>query len=202
MEQNILEMANSNTNMALAGLKEGMAMLFGGSLVIVMITGVIIMLLSIVIGYLIPAIALYNMAKKAGYKYSWLAFIPVAQTYLEFVLPKRDFKLGFVTKERGVVGLIFIGVTYFGGIIVGALNAVPGLGQVLDFIFMVALWAVCWRKMYDVIRTYKSKEAALTISILGMICPPVYAIALLTCINQEPDYGWGNYYYEILEDNN
>ena len=60
---------------------------------IMSITASVFGLLFTILEYLLPAIALFKMARKAGYKYPWLAFIPIAQTYLEFVLPRREFNL-------------------------------------------------------------------------------------------------------------
>lgn len=154
----------------------------------------------VIVEYLIPAIALNKMAKNAGYKYPWLAFIPIAQTYLEFVLPKREFNLGFKTKERKTMAYISIGATYFGGVVVGALNTIPVLGQVLDLIFPIVLQAVRWRKMYDVMRTYKEDGISMAISIVSVFIPIVYSCALLSCMNQEPEYGWGR--YELEESKN
>ena len=48
--------------------------------------------------------------------------------------------------------------------------------------------------MYDVMRTYKDRDISLVISIVGAFIPIVYSCALLSCITQEPEYGWGGYY--------
>ena len=47
----------------------------------VVIAGIIVVT-AFLAGYLLPAIALFVMAKNAGHKYPWLAFIPIAQTYI------------------------------------------------------------------------------------------------------------------------
>ncbi len=74
-----------------------------------------------IISYLLPAIALFNMANKAGHPYPWLAFIPFAQTYLEFTLPKKQFKVFFVdTDQRSLMAVITLIAANFGtGIIAG-----------------------------------------------------------------------------------
>lgn len=190
MNNLLLTSSNSGSGSMFAMI---MAMLGSYALLIIILVAVILVPI-IIIEYIIPAIALSKMAKLAGYKYPWLAYIPFAQTYLEFVLPKREFNLGFKTKERGTVGLISIGTTIFGGVVVGALNTIPFLGQFLDMIFPILLQILNWRKMYDVMRTYKDREISLVISIVGAFIPIVYSCALLSCITQEPEYGWGGYY--------
>ena len=83
---------------------------------IAVIFSLVIGTLAFAAGYLIPAIALFVMARNAGYKYSWLAFIPIAQTYLEFTLPKRNFKIFKIvdTDKRATVAIISIIAIYFG----------------------------------------------------------------------------------------
>lgn len=152
-------------------------------------------------GYLLPAIALFNMAKNAGHKYPWLAFIPIAQTYLEFTLPKRNFKIFNIvdTDKRATVATVSIIAMYFGSGIIAGLNLVPILGQILDAALAVFIMAVNIRKMYDIHRTYGAEEeTALVISIIGQFVPLVYAIYLLTIMNKEPEYGFGNFETETV----
>lgn len=166
------------------------------------VTGFIIAIVTSIVSFLIvfftwllPAIALFRMGRKAGYKHCWLAFIPFAQTYFEFVLPRRKFNVGFIkTYKRDVMAFIFLGLTFFGTTIVGLLNAAVGFGQILDLLFFVFMQILTWRKMYDVIRSVNDKELALIVSIISLFVPIVYPIALLFNMNRAPEYGVGNYY--------
>lgn len=151
--------------------------------------------------YLLPAIALFKMAKKAGYKYPWFAFIPFAQTYLEFVLPRREFKVLFIkagVDMRYVVALVFIGVTATGLSAEKVTNYIPVVGGALGVllaIFIMVLFVGCsWRKMYDLFCTYAPKKTAVTLSVFSLFVPLIYTIALLVYMNKEPDFGAGNYY--------
>ena len=153
-----------------------------------------------VLEYLLPAISLFVLAKRAGYKYSWLAFIPIAQTYLEFVLPRREFNLLIKTKKRNYMGLAFLILTYFGTSIIIALNVVPAVGQLLDLALPIVLIAMAWRKRYDMIVTFRDKELAIPISIISILLPWVYSIVLILSIKREPEYGAGNYYNVYMED--
>ena len=148
----------------------------------------------------LPAIALFKLAKKAGYKYPWLGFIPFAQTYLEFVLPRREFNLLIKTKKRNYMGIVFLVLSLFGTSIIVALNVVPAVGQLLDILLPIVLIAMAWRKKYDMLVTFRSKELALPISIISIFVPWVYTIVLIFSMNQEPEYGVGNYYNVYMED--
>ena len=161
----------------------------------VVIAGVIV-LTAFLAGYLLPAIALFVMAKNAGHKYPWLAFIPIAQTYLEYTLPKRNFKIFNIvdTDKRATVAIVSIIAIYFGSGIIAGLNLVPVLGQLLDAALAVFICAVSIRKMYDIHVTYGcDSEKALILSIIGFFVPLVYAISILLIMKNEPEYGFGNY---------
>lgn len=148
-----------------------------------------------IISYLLPAIALFNMANKAGHPYPWLAFIPFAQTYLEFTLPKKQFKVFFVdTDQRSLMAVITLIAANFGTGIIAGLNLIPVLGQLLDVALAVFLAAFNWRKMRDIHVTYGTdEEKATIIALIGIFVPLVYSIFLLLEMNNEPDYGFGNF---------
>lgn len=167
----------------------------GAFFFILSVIGSIFGLIIAVVEFIIPAIALFKMARKAGFKYPWLAFIPVAQTYLEYILPRREFKLGFKTKNRTAMAIVALILTYFGTTVIVILNVIPGLGQLLDVLLPVILLLFAWRKRYDMLVTFKDKELAVPISILGIFFPIVYSITLLIISKRDPEYGAGNYYY-------
>ena len=167
---------------------------------IISIAASVFSLLFAILEYLLPAIALFKMARKAGYKYPWLAFIPIAQTYLEFVLPRREFNLFFKTRKRNYMGILFLLMTYLGSTIIVMLNVVPAIGQLLDLALPIVLMAFAWRKKYDMIRTFRDKELALPISIVSIFIPAVYSVMLVLSMNKEPEYGAGNYYNIYMED--
>ncbi|MCR5848938.1 MAG: hypothetical protein K6G75_12605, partial [Lachnospiraceae bacterium] len=162
----------NNSAFSLYGIFLSLASIFGiGVSALVVILSVAASVLGFLWGifeYLLPAIALFKLAKKAGYKYPWLAFIPVAQTYLEFVIPRREFKLLFTTRKRNVVGIVTIILTYFGTTVIVLLNVVPAIGQLLDLLLPIILILLNWRRRYDMIRTFRDKELATAISILSI----------------------------------
>ena len=167
----------------------------------VLIVGIILIpvLLIAIVAFILPAIALYKMATKAGYDKPWLAFIPFAQVYLEFVLPRRRYKVLFMnTHKRETMALIAILVSCFGSMVIAGLNVIPAVGQILDIALMLFLVAVNWGKRRDLLCTFTDENTAMTISIISIFVPMVYAIYLLVIMNNDPDYGEGNYYNVII----
>ena len=192
-----------NTTNSLYGilllLPELLGMASGAVVFIISLIGSIIGLIVTIVEFIIPAIALFKMARKAGFKYPWLAFIPIAQTYLEYILPRREFKLGFKTKNRTAMAIVALILTYFGTTLIVILNIVPALGQLLDILLPIILILFGWRKRYDMICTFKDKELAVPISILAIFFPIVYSITLLILSKRDPEYGAGNYYYVNMD---
>lgn len=147
------------------------------------------------ISYILPAIALYKMAQTAGYDKPWLAFIPFAQTYLMYVLPRVRFKVLFInTHKRDMIALITILVSVFGSGVIASLNFIPGFGQILDVCLAVFLTAMAFRARYDIISTFADEETAMPISIISIFVPLVFLIYLLVIRNNKPNYGEGNYF--------
>ena len=192
-----------NTTNSLYGilllLPELLGIASGAVVFIISLIGSIIGLIVTIVEFIIPAIALFKMARKAGFKYPWLAFIPIAQTYLEYILPRREFKLGFKTKNRTAMAIVALILTYFGTTLIVILNIVPALGQLLDILLPIILILFGWRKRYDMICTFKDKELAVPISILAIFFPIVYSITLLILSKRDPEYGAGNYYYVNMD---
>ena len=201
--ENGLNSAN-NSAFSLYGIFAALAGIFGIGVwafgIICAIVSSVFAFLFMILEYLLPAIALFKMAKRAGYKYPWLAFIPIAQTYLEFVLPRREFNLLVKTKKRNYMAIVFLILTYFGTSIIIALNVVPAVGQLLDLALPIVLMAMAWRKRYDMLVTFRDKELAIPISIISIIFPWVYSIVLIISMGREPEYGAGNYYKIYMED--
>ena len=209
-----------STGLSTTQIEEIAAFLFFGLMVVVFCISIIacvVMAVTVIVAviclvhwflreYLLPAIALYRMAKKAGYRYAFFAFIPFMQTYLEYVLPKKEFRLFFIRapfEMRYIVAIVTIILSTAGVAVDGLFDFIPVVGGVIAALAGSFL-AVClvgskWRKMYDLIRTYDTKKAALFISIFGSFVPLVYTIALLVYMNREPDFGAGNYYEPIKE---
>jgi hypothetical protein len=165
-----------------------------GGAIVTAIAGAIVSVIGLLIAfceYIIPAIALFKMARKAGYKNAWFAFIPVLQTYLEYVLPRREYNIIILkTKKREMVGVVDIVLTVLGSPIIAFLQAIPIVGQTLGLTFVLFRFFIMpFRKVYDLFMTYGDKEKAVLFAIINLFVPGnlVYAFGLLTLMNKDPD---------------
>ena len=147
--------------------------------------------------FIIHAIPLFVMARKAGYKHPWFAFIPVLQQYLEYILPKSRFKTLFIHfegEERPKLAIIGMLVEHLGYKAAAIAGGILSLGAILGMAAEVFIIAFSWRRMFDLIRTYSSKKVALTISIIGLFEPVVYYVSLYIFMKRDPVYGAGKFY--------
>lgn len=161
------------------------------------------------IEYLIPAICLFRMGRKEGYKYAWLAFIPILQTYVEFTIPRQRFKVFFIdTKKRDIVAIIFILAGYLGGtllqfvgILIDVFVPVGGVAvmTLIELCYLVFFIAIKWRKKYDLLMSFMDKEGSMILSIISFFVPFLYTIGLIICSFKEPKIGRNNYYNVNME---
>ena len=84
----------------------------GDDVIVLILSVFVFIVIPVVVGtviYILKAIALYNLAYKSGYDKPWFAFIPIANAYLEAILPMKEFSyLGFYKSyERGKAFWIF-----------------------------------------------------------------------------------------------
>ena len=160
-----------------------------------------IALLPITLQFVLKGIALYKMSKNAGFNYPWLSFIPIAQVFVEFLLPRRKFELLFIkSNDRKMMAVITLPLSYPG--LLGSLfaNVVPVLGQIIAALIPFVALAMNWRKKYDLLITfYHEKEMSIILSVFCTLSPTAYAIILMTMMNKMPDYGPGNYYLSNIK---
>ena len=87
-----------------------------------------LILLPIVLEFILKGIALFKMNKNAGFNYPWLSFIPFAQVFVEFLLPKKKFELLFIkTNDRKMIAIITLLLSYPGLLGSIAANVIPEL---------------------------------------------------------------------------
>ena len=162
---------------------------------LVILFAIIGLILYILREYLLPAIALYRMASRAGHPRPWFAFVPFLQTYLEYTLPKREFHVFFIranNRQRFIFAIIEMAAPVI-GFAKTYINMIPYVGIFLGLILTVFLVAFGWRKMYDLIGTYASRKTALAVSVIGIFIPWVYTVALLVLMGREPEFGLNGY---------
>lgn len=84
--------------------------------------------------YVLNSIGLYRMAKKIGHESAWLAWIPIAQFWLLFVLPDQEFKVlvfNKVIRDRSNAFWIYFAITFGVPFVLSILMAIPILGYVV-----------------------------------------------------------------------
>ena len=157
-------------------------------------------LLNLVMYRIMRPIALFIMARHAGYRHSWIAFIPYGSYYLEFVLPIREFNvLNWVkTDRRETIAWFYIANEILGGIISFIIGNIPLLGTIADWAYSLFFLLWKWRKIFDLLKTYGFRKSAMFWSILGTLSKPLYVILLFIMCDREPDYGWGRFDFPIL----
>ena len=176
-----------------------------GFFVFVLVVLGIVLLVSILI-YVLRSIALYKMAKKAGYPSPWLAWIPYANTYLMFVLPEKPLTvLAINTKlqSRTTGSIIWLVITLGSGLIEGIVMMVPFIGTMiaglLPLLETVALIFLLYPMYKDLFSMFVEESQAKVFAIVSMLIPMTLFIFLLVASSKEPRpvveiEGTGNYY--------
>ncbi len=145
-------------------------------------------------------IAVFIMARHAGYRHAWVAFVPYGTYYLEFVLPIRDFNIfnWIKTEKRESVAWIYIANDLLFPIIDSILGLVPLFGTVVSWAYQIFVQVWKWRRIYDLMKTFGFKKSAMTWSILSALYKPLYVVFLFIMCDKEPDYGWGRFDFPIM----
>ena len=173
---------------------------------------------------LIVSIFYYKMAKNAGCRNAWIAFLPFGKNYLAFVLPHREYNIGIIkTKRRkrlfwlSSIAEVIIGLAmgygwammyayfqcYNGYNVMQILSEMSGDTLLVCFFIILLLSGfvvfiirsvIHGRKNYDLLKTYGYDQFAVWGSLLNVICPPVMVIMSILMAGRMPDYGMKNYY--------
>ena len=148
----------------------------------------IVSLFKILFGYVFPAIPLFVIAKRNNCKFAWFAFIPVLQTYLEFIIPKSDFKALFFNSQKEkrkyyAIASIILSVILP---IISALSIGNVYIGVIWILTLVVYLSFCQRKMFDLMNIYFSKKTSMILSIISLFIPIVYLVTLIVMMCQNP----------------
>lgn len=154
-------------------------------------------LFGLVIGFVLPGIFLYKLAKKVGYQKPWLAFIPYAQVYLIYILPEEkvyDVKL-FKIQKRSTAALIGTLAPVALGFVMPALVVIDFIPIVGPLIYMVAVFVATYgialyrlRANYDLYTWYFDNTASLVLAIVGVFVPLTFLVVLIIMSCKEPIY--------------
>ncbi len=140
--EELVEMLSNIENVLFLGSSIASLGISGAMLLITIIGAIVSFLISVAL-YIFRSIPVYKLAKKAGRKKAWLAWIPIFHSYFRtYVLadtagekPVSFFNGKITIKSRGMSFLAYLGILIFGnGLItatIGILNIIPLIGQII-----------------------------------------------------------------------
>ena len=210
--QSILEESNSTLTdiegimSAISGIFSVLAM---GAYAGLWIIGGIILFVVGILYFIFESIPIYVLAKRVGYKYAWLAWMPFFHDYCRvFVLCEtagnRAFEpnIGkFRIENRKMSFLLHIGIKYLGGAIIGTLITtlsfiLPGIGSLSSILSLVPSAACAFIEyvyLRDLLDVYKpdrkaNSNSALIVSVIDffLVGDLIRTCYLYTLIKKQP----------------
>ncbi|WP_102349078.1 hypothetical protein [Bacillus sp. Marseille-P3661] len=145
-----------------------------GGLVMLSFGALILFLLLLIIPYILSAVGLYNMAKRAQINNEWLAFVPIGNSYIigELIDNKLQW---FPFGSSGGVKLLIVTV---GTIII---NFIPILGTIIAFLIGI-FWFVVFHWLYQ-----KYSDSAVLLTIITVLTGGLAACIFIFALrNKEP----------------
>lgn len=142
------------------------------------------LLIIILVVYIIAAITLYKIATKFHYSYAWLAWIPIANTYLMFILPLKKFKVLIFNKELERVHAFWIYI----GICVGELilGFIPLLNIISLLILIAGVILFIYPMYHDLYELFVDESTATTYAVLSLLIPGIAIVFFLIIAGKEP----------------
>ncbi len=165
---------------------------FGIGVLIRVILG--ILFIPFLILYILGAVGLYRMARKTGYGSPWLAWIPIANLYLMFLLPGGSFRVLAINKvieKRENAFWIFAG----GAIakkILQTVSFVPGgrlfffFGDAVDLVWLIFAIFFLYPLYKDLFSLFEAEGRAKAFAVWSVILPFLLPIFLLIASSKEP----------------
>lgn len=175
--------------------------LFGSRIIVMVI--IIVLSVTLLIGialYVLNSIGLYRMAKKVGNDRAWLAWIPIANTWLMFTLPDSEYRILAINKviqSRSNAFWIFFGGRLCVAFAFMLLSMIPFigwfavlLGPLLDIAVMVMYIFMLYPVYQDLYELFLPEDIAKNYAIASMICvffaPVVPPILILVASGKDP----------------
>lgn len=166
--------------------------------IIIIVFGII--LLIGLIFYVLNSIGLYRMAKKVGNDKAWLAWIPIANTWLMFTLPDSEYRILAINKviqSRSNAFWIFFGGRFAVAFALMILSVIPFigwfavlLGPLLDLAVMVMYVLMLYPVYQDLYELFLPEDTAKNYAIASIICaflaPVVPPILILVASGKDP----------------
>lgn len=158
------------------------------SITAVYTTAVFVVLIAAAVVYVLSAYPLYRMAKNANYGLPWLAWIPVANCYLIFILGDGEFTLFGRTiriSDRGNAFWLYLA----SGVITFFLEAIPYIGNFLGFCGGLFSLIVFWKAIKDLMDAYDPDGGShVAFSIFAVLIDIVRIVALWMYKDNIPVY--------------
>ncbi|NSL51029.1 hypothetical protein [Calidifontibacillus erzurumensis] len=126
--------------------------------------------------YILGAIGLYSMAKRANVGNEWLAFIPIGNAYIIGDLIDEKMKWFTIGKSGGIKLLIIT----IGTIV---LNNIPVIGNIISILFVI-FWLVVFHWLFE-----KYSESAVILTIVNIITAGIASPFIIFALrNKEARY--------------
>ncbi len=173
--------------------------LIGGGFLLVYVLIIFAMITFALVLLLLQTIALYKMAQKVNHPYAWLAWIPIANSYVMATIPSKPFDLISPTflggkchvedrNKFGIYYLIFLFAPSILSMVIGVLSVIPVIGYLIAFLstlFYLAYFILTYIVMYQIYKdlydVFEDTQNTTMMSILSIIFPiiiPFYMFIL------------------------
>ncbi|HOA79614.1 MAG TPA: hypothetical protein PKK61_00920 [Defluviitaleaceae bacterium] len=149
--------------------------------VILAVSGLISLIISDIalVSYVLAAIGLSAVAKKAGLENTWFAWIPLLNLYL---MGKVIGKLNLFGQEINNMEIALPVVVVVGNIASSIISKIPAIGGLLGFIVSLAVIVFSAASCYEIYKMYKDTSNKLNV-VLSIIFFPIF---LFMIRNDEP----------------
>lgn len=153
-----------------------------------------IFLIPIIVLHILASVGLYRMAKKMNYGSPWMAWIPLANLYLMFILPRKPFQVLAVNKrieKRENAFWIFFAVAMARKAI-HAVLALPGgrlfflFDDAVDIGWLVFLIFFLYPLYRDLFGLFETEKKAGAFAVWSLILPFLLPIFLLIVASKNP----------------
>lgn len=153
-----------------------------------------IIFLPFIVLYILGAVGLYRMARKLGYGSPWLAWIPIANLYLMFILPGKPFRvlaLNKVIEKRENAFWIFVAVAIAKRVLEGILEFPGGrlfflADDAVGIVWLVFLIFFLYPLYKHLFSLFVTEHRAVVFSVLSLILPFLLPIFLLAASSKTP----------------
>lgn len=153
-----------------------------------------VFLIPFIVLYILGAVGLYRMARKVGYDSPWLAWIPIANLYLMFALPKKPFRilaLNKIMEKRENAFWIFLAVAMAKDALQWGLDLSGGsifflFEKAVSIVWLAFLIFFLYPLYKDLFVLFESEQKATVFAVLSLILPILLPFFLLAAAAKEP----------------